>query len=312
MAQQVCLKSVPVTPAADTRGKIVELARGFSIETTPKQALKVDSFAACLPKGTRVFIALIPGEALNNMVDLAARLVAEGMVPVPHVPARSLEDMATFERYLTRLHAVGVREALVLAGGLATPVGDLTDSMQLLASGMFERLGFEQLYVAGHPEGSPDISASELARALAFKNEFAAKTGLPLTVTTQFSFDAELILRWSRAIADAGNVLPIRIGVAGPASVTALLKYAKMCGVGASVSMLSKAGGRLFQLVGQAAPDGLITRLATAGSDKRAGIADIHFYPFGGFVKNANWASTLAAGDFVMHPKDSGFTVRAE
>ena len=200
-----------------------------------------------------------------------------------------------------------MREALVLASGLSLPVGDLTDSMQLLFTGLFEQLGFEQLYVAGHPEGSPDIDAKTLAHAIAFKNNFAKRTGLPLTITTQFSFDSERVLNWERAIAATGNELPIRIGVAGPASVTALMKYTKMCGASASMSMLSKVGGKLFQLVGQTAPDGMICDLATArdqGANRK-----LHVYPFGGFVKNAGRVSSVAAGKFVMHPKGSGFTV---
>lgn len=288
-------------------GDIVALAQDFSIETTPKQATKVENFAGCLPQGTRVFIAVIPGEALENIVSLAERLISEGMRPVPHVPARSIESFETFERYVTALRSVGVTEALVLAGGLQHPVGALTDSMQLLASGLFERLGFEGLFVAGHPEGNPDIPDLELARALAFKNDYAARTGLPLTITTQFSFEADKVLAWSKLLENADNQLPVRLGVAGPASVTALLKYAKMCGVGASMSMLSKAGGKLFQLVGQAAPDGFICQIAQAGN--ATAISHLHFYPFGGFVKNAGWASAVARGEFILHPKDSGFTV---
>ena len=292
-------------------GNIIALAQDFSIETTPKQASKVESFAACLPVGTRVFIALIPGEATANMVALAARLVKEGMRPVPHIPARSLEDLAAFESYVRQLHAAGAREALVLAGGLNKPVGDLRDSMELLSTNLFADLGFEKLYVAGHPEGSPDIDKAGLAKALEFKNDYAARSGMDLTITTQFSFDAAKVLKWSNAINQSGNKLPIRIGVAGPASVTNLMKYAKMCGVGASVSMLSKAGGKLFQLVGQSAPDGMICSLAEACAKGETSIANLHYYPFGGFVKNAGWASSVAAGNFVLHPRNSGFTVNS-
>lgn len=288
---------------------IMSLVDGFSIETTPKQAEKIDSFRDCLPPGTAVFIALIPGEALGNMVALAERLLAEGMRPVPHIPARSLESVDVFEAYVRALFDAGVRDALILAGGLSQPVGNLSDSMQLLASGLFEELGFEHLYVAGHPEGSPDIDAPSLAAALAFKNDYAARTGIKVTITTQFSFDPERVLDWAKSIELAGNKLPIRIGIAGPASVTALLKYAKMCGVGASMSMLSKAGGRLFQLVGQAAPDGLICQLAKAQLAQPGMIQHLHVYPFGGFVKNARWVSAVGRGEFTLHPQDSGFTV---
>ncbi|MCB1882992.1 MAG: methylenetetrahydrofolate reductase [Geminicoccaceae bacterium] len=293
-------------PAEGLRERIRAFMAGFSIETTPKQAEKVASFAAVLPKGTRVFVAFIPGESPAAIVALAERLRGEGMVPVPHVPARSLEDMAAFVAYAKGLRAAGVTEALVLAGGLGRPVGDLVSSMQLLDSGVFEDLGFERLHVAGHPEGSPDIDAKGLAEALAHKNAWSERTGIPLTITTQFGFDGTGMLAWAGAIEAAGNRLPIRIGVAGPASMTALLKYAKMCGVNASMTVMAKAGGKLLQLMGQSAPDGLITLLAT---ESKGGIQNLHFYPFGGFDKTAKWATAVAEGRFVLDRSGDGFTV---
>ncbi len=296
--------------AADPVSAIVDLVRGFSIETTPRQAQKIDSFAALLPERTRVFVAFIPGEQPPAIVELAARLVDEGMVPVPHIAARNLGSLAAFERFATALHAAGAREALLLAGGAKEPAGSLASSLELLESGVMEGLGFARLFVAGHPAGSPDIDAAGLAAALARKNAYASRTGMPVDIVTQFGFDGAGLLAWARAIAGAGNRLPIRLGVAGPASLASLLKYAKLCGVDASMSMLAKAGGRLLQLVGQATPDGLITELA-GGRDARAGLVrDLHFYPFGGFAQTADWARRVAAGSFTLHRDRRGFTVR--
>lgn len=295
---------------ADRRFQILNLARAFSIETTPKQAQGVESFSSLLPAGTRIFIAFIPGERTSNIVDLAARLVADGMRPVPHIPARSLESRREFEDYARALHDVGVRNALVLAGGSPAPVGNLTSSIELLNSGVFEGLGYSGLFVAGHPDGSPDITPAALADALAFKNRFAERSGIPTTIVTQFAFDSKRVLQWAQAIGASGNRLPIRIGVAGPASATSLLKYAKMCGVNASMGMLAKAGGRLFRLVGQAAPDGLICELASKRTGWAELIQDIHYYPFGGFAKTSAWASALAGGAFTLHPDENGFSVQ--
>lgn len=294
---------------SDPRMAVIGLARGHSIETTPRQATKVGSFAALLPRGSRVFIAFIPGERQQAIVDLAGRLVDEGMVPVPHLPARNFVSLAAFEAFAADLHAAGARQALLLAGGAPQPAGDVTSSLELLESGVLEGLGFEHFFVAGHPEGNPDIPRASLAEALARKNAFARRTGLPLTIVTQFGFDAGRMLAWAKAIGDAGNRLPIRIGVAGPASLTSLLKYAKMCGVNASMTMLGKAGGKLFQLVGQATPDGVISELATQREGWAELILDLHFYPFGGFERTAEWASAVAEGAFTLHPGGRGFTV---
>jgi len=295
---------------SDSRMQVINLVKGFSIETTPKQARKVESFAAVLPRGSRVFVAFIPGESPSEIVALAERLVAEGMVPVPHVPARNLASLPDFERYARALHAAGARQALMLAGGARDAAGSLSSSLELLDSGVMEGLGFEQLFVAGHPEGSPDIDHDGLAEALARKNAYAQRTGLPVTIVTQFGFDAEGMLAWAQAIGDSGNRLPVRIGVAGPASLTSLVKYAKLCGVNASMSMLTRAGGKLFQLVGQATPDALIIDLAGGRDGWAELIRDVHFYPFGGFEKTARWAGSVAHGSFTLHRGGSGFTVQ--
>ncbi len=294
----------------DPKMAVVNLAQGFSIETTPKQAQKVESFAPVLPRGSRVFVAFIPGEQLDAIVALTERLVGEGMAPVPHIPARNFASHAAFEAYARDLHRVGARQALMLAGGASEPAGRLESSLQLLESGVMEGLGFEQLFVAGHPEGSPDIGAAGLADALVVKNAYAERTGIPLTIVTQFGFDGAGMLAWAKAIGNAGNRLPIRIGIAGPASLASLMKYAKMCGVKASTGILAKSGGKLFQLLGQATPDGLIIDLASRREGWAGLIRDIHFYPFGGFAKTAEWASSVANGAFTLHRDVRGFTVQ--
>lgn len=317
MAYLGCGNVAMAREAGDVRAAILNLAQGFSLETTPNQALKIADFGALLPRGSRVFIAFIPGEQPAAIVALTRRLVAEGMVPVSHVAARNLVSLGEFERFARDLHGAGARQALLVAGGARQPAGSLGSSLELLESGLLEGLAFEQVFVAGHPEGNADIGPLELARALARKNEWARRTGLPLTIVTQFGFDANRILAWARAIGAAGNRLPIRVGVAGPASLAGLLRYARMCGVDASMSMLAKAGGRLVQLVGQSTPDGLITDIATRREGWSELIRDLHFYPFGGFERTAHWATQLSHGAITLHARGhghargQGFTVAA-
>ena len=74
---------------------------------------------------------------------------------------------------------VGVRQALVLAGGITTPRGAYSHSMQLLETGLFDTYGFTDLHVAGHPEGNRDIDPAgepTLMAALRWKNDFQSRT----------------------------------------------------------------------------------------------------------------------------------------
>ncbi len=294
----------------DLASAIVELLRDFSIEVTPKQAARVESFAALLPPGTRVFVTFVPGETVDAVLPVVERLAREGMRPVPHVAARNLLAEATLQHHLRGARACGASEALVIAGGARKPLGPYASTMDLLATGLFEELGYTRLHVAGHPEGSPDIPDAELARALAAKNAWSARTGIPVELVTQFTFDGVRLGAWEREIRASGNRLPIRAGLAGPASVTSLLRYARMCGVSASVGFLQRSGGRFLQLVGQAAPDGPILALARARmEDPGSLLRGVHFYPFGGFVRTAAWAGAVAEGRFTLFADESGFAV---
>ncbi len=60
-------------------------------------------------------------------------------------------------------------------------------------------------------------------------------------IATQFAFDADAVLAWLDALRARGISVPVLVGVpARPAS--RLLRYATMCGVGASASMLARYG----------------------------------------------------------------------
>jgi methylenetetrahydrofolate reductase (NADPH) len=294
----------------DVAQKVTGLMQGWSIEITPKQAAKLERIP--LPKGTRVNIAYLPDEDPAHVLQTAARLVFEGMVPVPHVPARTLASAEALDSYLRGMAAVGVREALVIGGGVANQQGPFASSMDVLETGLFQELGFARVAVAGHPEGSPDIDAHGLSGALAAKNEWAARTGMTVELMTQFCFDARQVLRWEQAIRASGNRLPIRIGLPGPASIKSLLRYAQMCGVGNSLSFLSKRAGNVLQLVTAAEPDGFIVDLSKAVAENRASlIAGLHFYPFGGFEKTAAYAGQVAEGRIEVESDGSGFSLTA-
>ena len=279
--------------------QVTSLMKDWSIEITPKQATKLDRIP--LPRGTRVNIAFLPDEQPSAIEQTAARLVYERMVPVPHIPARTLPSHEALENYLRALAAVGVREALVIGGGVVTQQGPFSCSMDVLRTGLFQELGFTRVAVAGHPEGSPDIDVHGLAAALADKNAWAVESGMTVELMTQFCFDAAQVVKWEEAIRLAGNRLPIRIGLPGPASIKSLLRYAQMCGVGNSLSFLSKRAGNVLQLVTAAEPDGFIVDLgkAVAGNEHTL-IAGLHFYPFGWFENTASYAAAVAGGRFQM------------
>ena len=271
------------------------LLAGYSIEVMPRTAEKVEDFRTLLPAGTRVYIAHIDGTPFPEMLATAKRLRAEGYEPMPHFPARSIPDRATLASWIAQYQGeAGVTQGLILAGGIPTPHGDFHSSMQLLETGLFE--GFARLHVAGHPEGNRDIDPkggeAEVMAALKWKQDFANRSDAAFAMATQFAFEAGPVLDWTDRLAANGVTMPVHLGVAGPAKLQTLIKFAIACGVGASLSVLQKRAKDVTKLLLPFEPDEILQDLATARAQGRGQqIEAIHFFPLGGIKTNATWAT---------------------
>jgi methylenetetrahydrofolate reductase (NADPH) len=266
--------------------------KGYSIEVMPRTAAKVEDFRALLPAGTRVYIAHIE-TPIEEMVATAARLRREGYEPMPHFPARIIKDKATLLDWVARYKDAGVRQGLILAGNPAAQVGDFSSSMELLESGAFD--GFERLHVAGHPEGNKDIdpdgSDRMVMEAARWKTAFAERTDAKMAMVTQFCFEAQPVIDWVNRLNAEGVRLPVHIGVAGPAKLQTLIKFAIACGVGPSLRVLQKRAMDVTKLLLPYEPTEFVTALAAhKAANPDFGIESVHFFPLGGIKTNADWA----------------------
>tara|TARA_R110002049_G_scaffold23545_9_gene83592 strand:+ start:21044 stop:21991 length:948 start_codon:yes stop_codon:yes gene_type:complete len=285
------------TPAPQAPTAEVEaFLKDFSIEVMPRTAEKVEDFRDLLPEGTRVYIAHIEGTPIEDMVATAARLNAGGYKVMPHFPARIIKDRATLANWIAMYQGeADVKQALLLAGGVATPHGDFSDSMQLMETGLFDEAGFERLHVAGHPEGNRDIDTDgkrlKVDAALKWKNEFQTRTDAKMAIATQFAFEAQPIIEWADSLKYAGITLPIHIGIAGPAKLQTLIKFAIACGVGPSLKVLQKRAMDVTKLLLPYEPTDVITALAAHKAlNPDFNISHVHFFPLGGIKTNATWA----------------------
>lgn len=297
---------------AATIQQIQHAAANWSIEVTPAGATKIESFRDCLAPGTTVNVTFLPGSDPVDTIAVAERLYNDGMKPVPHLAARSLRDADQLDDLLSHFaNRAGVSEVLVIGGGVDKPVGQFSDTMQVLSTGLIQKHGIRSIGVAGHPEGSPDISDDEIATALAAKNELAAKEGLDLYIETQFCFEADIVLEWEKAARAAGNKLPIRIGIPGPATIKTLFRFAQISGIGPSMRFISKQARNVAKLMTVQSPHLLLDGLARGmASDPECLIRHFHFYPFGGFAKTAAYAQSICDGQIEILPK-GGFQVVA-
>ena len=270
--------------------------KGYSIEVMPRTAEKVEDFRELLAPGTRVYIAHIEGTPIEDMVATAKRVAADGYPVMPHFPARIIKDEATLTDWIARYQGeAGVDQALLLAGGVNQPQGDFHSSMQLMETGLFDKAGFKRLHVAGHPEGNKDIDPNggmkNVEDALRWKQAFSERTDAKMALATQFAFDADPIIKWVDDLSAAGIKLPVHIGIAGPAKLQTLIKFAIACGVGPSLKVLQKRAMDVSKLLLPYEPTDVLTKLA-AHKAKNPGfnIEQVHFFPLGGIKTNATWA----------------------
>jgi methylenetetrahydrofolate reductase (NADPH) len=275
--------------------EIESFLQDFSIEVMPRTAEKVEDFRTLLPAGTRVYIAHIEGTPIEDMVATAKRLAADGFQVMPHFPARIIKDNATLTDWIARYQGeADVKQALLLAGGVAKPHGEFNDSMQLMETGLFDKAGFTHLHVAGHPEGNRDIDASGTANvdaALRWKNDFQTRTDAKMAIATQFAFEAKPIIKWADSLAANGITIPVHIGIAGPAKLQTLIKFAIACGVGPSLKVLQKRAMDVTKLLLPYEPTDVLAELAAhKAANPEFNISHVHFFPLGGIKTNATWA----------------------
>jgi len=286
------------TSATPSSPQVEAFLQGYSIEVMPRTAEKVEDFRDLLAEGTRVYIAHIEGTPIEDMVKTARRLADDGFPVMPHFPARIIKDQATLADWIARYQGeAGVDQALLLAGGVAQPHGDFDSSMQLMETGLFDKAGFKRLHVAGHPEGNrdidPDGGMKNVTEALLWKQKFSERSDADMALATQFAFEAAPIIAWADAIKDAGVDIPIHIGIAGPAKLQTLIKFAIACGVGPSLKVLQKRAMDVSKLLLPYEPTDVIAELAAhKAANPDFNITNVHFFPLGGIKTNANWATT--------------------
>lgn len=169
--------SSPKTCTESESREIADFASNFSIEITPGAAKKYTNLKTTIRPGTSVYITYIAGSDFDDTIAVAERLRREGFEPVPHFAVRGMPTIESASRALASLRdRAGVEQILLIAGGLSQPVGKLSNTMQFLETGLIDRFGIKRVGIAGHPEGSPDISAHEIGRALKWKNAFAERS----------------------------------------------------------------------------------------------------------------------------------------
>ena len=280
----------PVTvPDPTSLRDLAALLASASVEVSSRghqlQQLQ-DHFGA----GSEVTITFLPGDNYRHNVATAVALRRAGYNPVPHIAAREMASREALDDFLSRARGeADVTRVVLIAGDVALAKGPFKSSFDLVATGLFEARGIARVSVAGHPEGHPWLGAAETFKMLEAWRDWGQRMGIELDIVTQFCFESAPILGLIGELDARGIGLPVIVGLAGPASLATLTKFALRCGIGNSMRSLRGRIGRFGRLVTDSGPDDVIQGLRSAPAAATASIAGFHLFPFGGLRKTAGW-----------------------
>ncbi|MEJ6785616.1 methylenetetrahydrofolate reductase [Aminobacter sp. Piv2-1] len=264
------------------------VGEGVSIELAPAQATGFTPSDQAFPRGSRVFLTHLEGKPIAMQVEAARLLKQAGFVPVPHLGARHFETVREFTDLVQAHSRNGVTEALFVGGNPLSASGPLEDAADLLAHPVIADSSFATAFVGGYPEGHPAISQNALAHALLRKIAICHDRGLAPRVVSQFAFDGAMMAAWAMNLHRNYPGVPVHLGLAGVTSLTKLIKFAVMCGVGPSLAALRRSGVGLFNVLADKDPGDLIGAIeADLPSDAPRIFA--HLFPFGGWEKSLSW-----------------------
>lgn len=294
---------IPDPPPPAPAARIAAFMAGFSLEATRPSDADIAALAQ-LKRGTRVYLSAVPNRPADEAVAAATRVRAAGFEPVPHIAVRNFASAAALDELVARLNSEAAVDNVLVVAGDRAEYGPLRRARDAIDSGVLRRRGIRTVGIAGYPQGHPRIGDEELNRALTEKIAAAEATGLAVEIVTQFCFDARAILDFIARLRAFGVDHRLRIGLVGPTSLTALMRYASRCGVRTSAQALAKRSGLMRQMFAMTVPDDLIRTLAEAAP---AGVTP-HFFSFGGVPATARWARAVADGRITLEA-DGGFLV---
>jgi len=280
--------------------RIAEFAREASLEITAHDPALPARLAGRLPAGTTLYVAHTPNTTVADVAGTSVLVERAGFRACPHLVARRIASRTELEAALGKMRSAGVARALLVAGDVAVPAGEFAGSLDVLECGAIAAAGIDTVGIAGFPEGNPHVDAAKAWHALERKQAWAARSGVRMYIVSQFGFDPELLVGWDRKLTGHGIDLPLHVGVAGPASLGSLAKFARLCGIGASLGALFTNPGALGALksllktVDEVFPQ--VVRLREGRLARQ--VVQPHFFAFGGVMKTVEWLEAVRAGRF--------------
>ena len=117
---------------------------------------------------------------------------------------------------------------------------------------------------------------------------FLFKKGFNSSIVTKWTLNIDETNNWVKKVekdilSKNSGKIDINLGIAGPAKLTTLINYAKICGVSATTLIIRSKKFSLTKLV-KHNPLEIINGLDN--------INKLHFFPFGGIKELSQWANS--------------------
>jgi len=284
----------------DLKDRVMDFAASASIEVTPHDTVLLPSLVGQLPAKTTVYITHVPNSTVHEVVDIACALEKLGFEACPHVVARRIEHETALARALERLRDNGITRAMLIAGDRSTPAGLFSSSLDILDTGALVSAGITSIGVAGYPEGHKRIGSTLLWDSLRRKQDYAAQTGARIHIVSQFGFNPGALVDWERQLTEHGIALPVHVGIAGPASLRTLIKYAMLCGIGASLNAIMTNLSAVYSMrhLATSADEMLLQVVRSREGALARRVVQPHFFSFGGVLQTVEWLQAIRGGRF--------------
>jgi methylenetetrahydrofolate reductase (NADPH) len=244
-----------------------------------------------LEPGSYVAVTCSPSKGIDVTLAMSARIAARGFKVVPHIAAKMVRDEAHLREIMARLDDMPLMSLFVPGGDAIKPAGKYRTALDLLRDIAEFDHRFEDIGVAGHPEGHPAVSDEDLLEELLKKQAYSNY------VVTQMCFDAAIVGRWVRQIRDIGVTLPVWVGLPSVSNRSTLMTTSLRIGVGNSLRYLKNHSRIVAKLLSRKdyRPDDLLFNLAPYLADADLNIRGHHIYCFNEVEKAEQWRRQFLA-----------------
>ena len=277
--------------AAGTRRrhtKLAALLNNVSYEVVPLKSAE-QAVLAHVPTSIPLTVTVTEARGMEATLRLTERLLSQGYRVAPHLAARQFVDQDQVADVVGRLREAGARSVFVIGGDSPRPMGRFADAYSLLQAMRAVGQPFEEIGIAGYPEGQAAIPSDATDLVLEQKAPMATR------IITQICFDAMTTSSWAARIAAFGVGLPVHVGLPGPVSRQKLVRISAGLGLGQSARFLRKQKSLLWRFLvpGGYHPTRLAKQLGTAVTKTSNNIQGLHIFTFNELAETEIWRRKL-------------------